>query len=102
MDLAHRLFEEGYNLLLFDLRGHGSSEGDQISGGYFERWDVLGAYDYLVEERGVTAGKVGLMGYSMGGVTSILAAVEEPGIAAIVADSPFAAATDLIVQEALP
>ncbi len=100
LDLADGLVEEGYDLLLFDLRGHGQSEGDQISGGYFERWDVLGAYDYLVEEKGATAGKVGLMGYSMGGVTSILAALEEPGIAAIVADSPFAAATDLIVQEA--
>ncbi len=100
LDLASRLVDEGYNLLLFDLRGHGSSEGDQISGGYFERWDVLGAYDYLIEERGANAGKIGLMGYSMGGVTSILAAVEEPGVAAIVADSPFAAATDLIVQEA--
>ena len=61
---------------------------------------MLGAYDFLVEERGASAGEVGLLGYSMGGVTSILAAVEEPGIAAIVADSPFAAATDLIVQEA--
>ncbi len=100
LELAGLLVEEGYNTLLFDLRGHGDSEGDQISGGYFERWDVLGAYDYLVEEQGATAGKVGLLGYSMGGVTSILAAVEEPGIAAIVADSPFAAATDLIVQEA--
>lgn len=100
LELAQRLVEEGYNLLLFDLRGHGQSEGDQISGGYFERWDVLGAYDYLVKERGASAGEVGLLGYSMGGVTSILAAAEEPGIAAIVADSPFAAATDLIVQEA--
>ena len=100
LQLAGRLVAEGYNLLLFDLRGHGQSGGDQISGGYFERWDVLGAYDYLVEEKGAASGKVGLLGYSMGGVTSILAAVEEPGIAAIVADSPFAAATDLIVQEA--
>lgn len=100
LELASRLVAEGYNLLLFDLRGHGQSEGDQISGGYFERWDVMGAYDYLVEEKGATAGGVGLLGYSMGGVTSILAAIEEPGIAAIVADSPFAAATDLIVQEA--
>ena len=100
LELAGRLVAEGYNVLLFDLRGHGQSEGDQISGGYFERWDVLGAYDYLVEEQGAAPGKVGLLGYSMGGVTSILAAAEEPGIAAIVADSPFAAATDLIVQEA--
>ncbi len=100
LELASRLVAESYNVLLFDLRGHGSSEGDKVSGGYFERWDVLGAYDYLVEYRGATAGRVGLLGYSMGAVTSILASVEEPGIEAIVADSPFAAATDLIVQEA--
>ena len=48
VELAARMVEHGYNVLLFDLRGHGSSEGDKVSGGYFERWDVLGAFDYLV------------------------------------------------------
>ena len=35
----------------------------------------------------------------MGGSTSILAAVEEPGIKAVAADSPYAAASELIAQE---
>ena len=52
VELASRMVGLGYNVLMFDLRGHGSSEGDKVSGGYFERWDVLGAFDYLVE-RGV-------------------------------------------------
>ncbi len=97
--LADHLADRGYSILMFDLRGHGSSEGGRVSGGYFERWDVLGAYDYLVEKRGAVAGKVGLMGFSMGGATAILAAVEEPGIRAVAADSPYAAASELIVQE---
>ena len=49
VELAARMVEQGYNVLMFDLRGHGSSDGDQVSGGYFERWDVLGAFDYALE-----------------------------------------------------
>ncbi len=99
VELAARMVELGYNVLLFDLRGHGSSGGDKVSGGYFERWDVLGAFDYLVG-RGVDPGRVGLMGFSMGAATSIMAAAEEPLITALMADSPYADASDLIAREA--
>ena len=99
VELAARMVELGYNVLMFDLRGHGSSGGDKVSGGYFERWDVLGAFDYLVE-RGIDTSRTGLMGFSMGAATSILAAAEEPRITALVADSPFANASDLIAREA--
>jgi dipeptidyl aminopeptidase/acylaminoacyl peptidase len=44
VELASRLVGHGYNVLLFDLRGHGRSGGERISGGYFEREDVLGAH----------------------------------------------------------
>ena len=98
VELAARMVELGYNVLMFDLRGHGSSEGDKVSGGYFERWDVLGAFDYLVE-RGVDPGSTGLMGFSMGAATSIMAAAEEPRITALAADSPYADASDLIARE---
>ena len=62
----------------------------------------MGAFDYLVE-RGVDPGRtgqIGLIGFSMGAATSIMAAAEEPRIAAVVADSPYADATDLIAREA--
>lgn len=98
VELAARMVELDYSVLLFDLRGHGSSEGDKVSGGYFERWDVLGAFDYLVG-RGVDPGRTGLMGFSMGAATSIMAAAEEPRITALAADSPYADATDLIARE---
>ena len=99
VELASRLVGEGFNVLMFDLRGHGFSEGDKVSGGYFERWDVLGAFDYLVD-RGADPAQIGLMGFSMGAATSILAAAEEPRITALAADSPFANASDLIAREA--
>jgi len=102
VELAARLVERGYNVLLFDLRGHGSSGGDKVSGGYFERWDVLGAFDFLVRQGADPGrtGRIGLIGFSMGAATSIMAAAEEPRITAVVADSPYADASDLIAREA--
>ena len=99
VELAGRLVERGYSVLLFDLRGHGSSEGGRLSGGYYERRDVWGAYDYLLEQRVAEAGEVGLVGFSMGAATAVLAAAEEPGVGAVVADSPYAVASELLAQE---
>ena len=97
--LAARIVGLGYNVLMFDLRGHGSSGGDKVSGGFYERADVLGAFDYLLR-RGVDTGRVGLMGFSMGAATSIMAAAQEPGIIAVAADSTYANASELIAREA--
>ena len=99
VELASRLVERGFNILMFDLRGHGSSGGDQVSGGYFEQWDVLGAFDFLAR-KGVPPVKIGLVGFSMGAATAVLAAAQEPAIGALVADSPYAKASDLVAYEA--
>lgn len=98
VNLASRLWAEGFNTLLFDLRGHGTSGDGKVSGGYFEQNDLLGAYDYLVGQ-GVPADSIGVIGFSMGAATSVLGVSQEPGIRALVVDSPFASASDLITQE---
>ena len=86
LPLAQFLFPR-YNVLMLDHRGHGDSDGLRTTIGYEERLDVHGAVDLLLE-RGL--GPVGIYGMSMGGATAILAAAEDPRIAAIVADSPYA------------
>ena len=96
--LTSRLLELDFNVLLFDMRGHGESGGDQLSAGYFEKWDVLGTYDFLVQ-RGDSPGGIGVLGWSLGGATALLAAAEEPAIRAVVADSSFADVQDLIAQK---
>lgn len=98
MELAARLVSHGYNALLFDLRAHGSSGGEKISGGVYEQQDVLGAYDYLVE-RGISGESIGVLGFSMGAATALLAVSQEQGIRAVVVDSTYANASDLIAQE---
>lgn len=97
--LAARLVQEGgYNVLLFDLRAHGLSEGSRVTAGDSERDDVLGAYDFLLG-RGAEPRRVGVLGFSFGAGLAVMAAALEPGIAAVVADSPFADVRDLISQE---
>jgi fermentation-respiration switch protein FrsA (DUF1100 family) len=96
--LAARLWTAGFNTLLFDLRGHGTSGDGKVSGGYFEQYDLKGAYDFLIG-RGVPSERIGVIGFSMGAATSVLGVSGEPGIRALVVDSPFANASDLIAQE---
>ena len=96
--LASMMTERGFNVLMFDLRGHGSSDGDRVSGGDHERQDVLAAFDFL-QERGVPLSDVGVLGFSMGAGTAALALAETPSIDAFVLDSPYANVSDLISQE---
>lgn len=85
--IARKLIDQGYNILTFDFRAHGESEGGHTSVGCYEKNDVLGAIDFI-RKRGL-AGKIGVLGFSMGAAISILTAAECKDIAAVVADSAF-------------
>jgi len=87
LDIARDIVGHGYNVLMFDLRGHGESEGKHASAGYHEKKDLLGAIDY-VRQHGIS--KIGVIGFSMGAATSLMTAAECKEIDAIVADSSFA------------
>ena len=95
--MGGRLVEHGFNVLLFDLRAHGASEGEMITGGIDEAQDVLGGYDYLLS-RGLPD-RVGLLGRSMGAGTAVLAAAAEPRVKGLVLDSTYAKATELVAFE---
>jgi fermentation-respiration switch protein FrsA (DUF1100 family) len=89
-DIQHAewLHQGGYNVFMFDFRGHGRSEGaNGTSMAYIERIDLHAAVDWLLN-RGER--KIGVIGFSMGAAAAIIAAAENPHIAAVVADSPFA------------
>ena len=96
LDIASALVGHGYSVLMFDLRGHGESEGNRMSAGYYEKRDLLGAVDYL-EDRGFK--RIGVLGFSVGAATALMAAAEDGDIDAIVADSSFADLKDMMAPE---
>jgi fermentation-respiration switch protein FrsA (DUF1100 family) len=79
--------ECGIPVLLFDFRNHGQSEGNLTSMGFYERFDLLGAIDYLVS-RGYT--RIGLLGFSMGAAVAVATAPLSDYVECVVADSAFA------------
>jgi dipeptidyl aminopeptidase/acylaminoacyl peptidase len=90
---APAFHERGYNVLMFDFRGHGRSEGQHVSMGYYERQDLLAAVDYL-ERRGID--RVGVLGFSMGGAVAMATAPHSEAIRAVVSDGGFARLSDTI------
>jgi fermentation-respiration switch protein FrsA (DUF1100 family) len=87
---AGMLANNGFNVLLIDLRNHGDSQvvGNRYTAGVEEYKDVLGAFDWLLTQ-GYDAHEIGLMGVSMGAATSLNAFGADQNIAAIWADSSF-------------
>lgn len=89
IDIAKKLNANGYNVLMFDFRSNGESEGSLTSLGQFEKEDLKGAVDY-VKGLGKPGEHIGVIGFSMGAATALVTAAEDPRIEAVAADSPFA------------
>ena len=94
LPLALKFHEAGYNVLCFDFRAHGLSGGRYTTVGHNETNDVLGAVDFLMQRPEVDHERIGVIGFSMGGAATIQAAARCPNIAAVVADSSYAAFLD--------
>ena len=82
------LLPHDINLFIVDLPGCGLSEGEYISLGYYESYDLGIIVDFLENLPGV--GKIGLWGRSMGAATALIYAHRDKRIKAICMDSPFA------------
>ncbi len=89
LGLARDLHDRNFGVMLFDFRASGNSEGERSSAGYFERFDLLGALDYL-SDRGVERERIGVLGLSMGGAVALMACATPGAAAAVVSDSAFA------------
>ena len=97
LGLSRDLFEQGFNLLLFDLRGRGESEGKGQALSNIEK-DIGGAVDYL-KDRGYSSSNISIMGYCSGAASaSIFASQEEVG--ALVLVGCFAEVRDMVVRMA--
>jgi pimeloyl-ACP methyl ester carboxylesterase len=98
VELSAALHDAGFTVLTIDTRGHGESEGERYSFGFYERYDVLGAVDFLIE-KGYKPASIGLLGISIGGGAVMGAASQEPGIGALVLESTFADLNPVIEEQ---
>lgn len=88
---AYRLARLGYAVLVAERRGYGGSEGEGVIGGEGnpnslryglpgEVQDVLSAIAYLKGRPEIDATRIALLGKSLGGLVSLLAAAERPDL----------------------
>lgn len=83
---ARMLQKAGYNVLMLDLRAHGDSQGDTVTGA-LEVNDVLGALDYLASRPEVDVNQVGIQGVSYGAIIALSATRQTQAIKAVVLES---------------
>ena len=85
-----------YNLLFFDFRYFGESQGKYTTVGWKEQEDVLAALDYLKTRKDIDKSKIGAIGLSLSASTFIMATEKTSDIKAIVADSPYSSLDKMI------
>jgi fermentation-respiration switch protein FrsA (DUF1100 family) len=98
-NLSHRLDRTiflharlGADVLLFDYRGYGRSEGSPDEEGTYR--DARAAYRWLTEERKVAADRLVLFGESLGSAIALDLAVSRP-CRALVLEAPFTSVPDM-------
>ncbi len=84
---ALSFLHKDYNLLLFDFRYLGESEGKYSTAGAKEVNDLLAAIQFL-KTKGIE--EVGVWGFSMGGAVALMSIKKAPEIKAVVSEASYA------------
>ncbi|MGF3104929.1 alpha/beta hydrolase [Rossellomorea sp. DUT-2] len=88
-EITRFYYEEGYNILKPDARGHGKSEGDYIGYGWDDRLDYKEWINLLINEKSEES--IFLHGFSMGAATVLMTSGEDlpEEVKGIIADSGY-------------
>jgi hypothetical protein len=86
LQLAQDLTPRGFDVLLYDSRGHGQSGGRFCTYGQCESADLLCVLNTL-GSRGLPVSRVAIVGHSMGAATAVYAAVRDSRIRALVLEA---------------
>jgi len=96
--LGGDLHRQGYDTLLFDLRGHGLSDPSRLTMGRRERADIRAVMAWA-SRQGFDPEHVGWLGYSMGASTLLMEAAQNPNIRVAVVDSPYGNLPELLKKQ---
>lgn len=92
IDFMRRLQRMRLNVLMFDYRGYGRSEGSPDEEGVYS--DGRAAFDYALQVPGVDPQKIILWGTSLGGAVAVDVALHRPA-AGLILESTFSSAKDV-------
>lgn len=98
-DIAMHYYNEGFNVLMPDLRASGESEGSFIGMGWLDRLDVINWIDVILEDQ--PDASIAIHGVDMGADTAIMLSGEpiKSNIKVIVADGAYTSAWDVLKKE---
>lgn len=96
MPQAVPLHRAGFNVLMFDWRAHGRSEGEVVTIGALEQADLFGALDYVAHHR--HAHHIGVLGFSMGAGVALMVAAQDHRINALVVDGAYPRLVGLLIN----
>jgi hypothetical protein len=83
---ARMLVRHGYGVLLLDARGYDGSEGDPNVFGWDDAKDIDAAVAWLQRRPDVSNGRIGGIGFSVGGEMMLTAAANNTGLHAVVSE----------------
>ncbi len=92
-------YEQGFNVLKPDARGHGESGGHYIGYGWHDRLDYLQWIDLLIEEK--EAESIYLHGFSMGASTVLMTSGEDlpDEVEGVIADSGYTSVKEELTHQ---
>ena len=96
LGIAVALWRKGFNVVLYSYRGMPGSDRAPITFGIKEVLELQAVIAFA--RKRIPGARIGLLGYSMGAVVSLLGAAGEPGVQALVLDSPFSELRTLLIE----
>src|SRR5216684_712375 len=96
LGISAALWRKGFNVILYSYRGMPGSDRAPITFGIKEVLELQAVIAFA--RKRIADARIGLLGYSMGAVVSLLGAAGEPGVQALVLDSPFSDLRALLIE----
>ncbi len=96
LGISIALWRKGFNVIVYSYRGMSGSDRAPITFGIKEVLELQAVIAFA--RKRIPHARIGLLGYSMGAVVSLLGAAGEPGVEALVLDSPFSDLRTLLIE----